>query len=222
MATLCSKCGAELFPGVQSCTSCGTPVAGAAAAAAPAQPVAAPAPAPAVAAPPKSGSSALKIVLIIVAVFVVLGLIVAGAFGYFVWRVAHAVKVAESGKQASVTIPGAGGFSASTSETFSAADLGTDIYPGAEQGKGSLRMTLPTGTMITAIYVTSDSKDQVVSFYKDKFGSDASIMDTPDGAIITLKKGEQESVMVTVTANSSEYSGKTQITIVHTTSTKPS
>ena len=213
MASICSKCGAELSPGAQSCTECGTPVAGAAVTPAPAQPVA-----PA----PKSGSSALKIILIILAVFVVLVVIVAGTFGYFVWRVAHAVKVAEGGKGVSMSVPGAGSISASTSQTFTAADLGTDIYPGAQSGKGSLRMSLPTGTMITAVYLTSDSKDQVLAFYKDKFGSDASIMDTPDGAILTLKKSDQESVMVTITTNSSQAAGKTQISIVHTTSTKPS
>jgi len=212
VASLCSKCGAELSPGAQSCTACGTPVAGAAVAAAPAQPVAAPA---------KSGSSALKIILIIVAVIVVLVLIVAGAFGYFVWRVAHAVKVAEGGK-VSLSVPGGGSISANTSQTLTAADLGTDIYPGAQPGKGSLRMSLPTGTMVTAVYLTSDSKDQVLAFYKDKLGSNATVMDTPDGAIVTLQKSDQESVMVTITANSSQAAGKTQISIVHTTSTKPS
>ena len=218
MASFCSKCGVELSVGAQSCTSCGTPVAGAAAAVPLVQPVAV----PPLAAPPKSGTSALKVVLIIVAVFVGLGLVVAGAFGYFVWRVAHAVKVAESGKQISVNVPGTGGFSASTSETFSAADLGTDIYPGATQGKGSMRMTLPTGTIVTAVYDTSNSKDQVVSFYKDKFGSDASVTETPGAAIVSLKKSDQDSVMVTITVDSSEAGGKTRITIVHTTTPKPS
>lgn len=217
VASFCSKCGAELSLGAQSCTSCGTPVAGAAAAVPPVQPVAVP-----VAVPPKSGTSALKVVLIIVAVFVGLGLVVAGAFGYFVYRVAHAVKVAENGKQISVSVPGAGGFSASTSETFSAADLGTDIYPGATQSKGGGRISLPSGTIVTATYDTSDSKDQVVSFYKDKFGSGASVTDTPGAAIVSLKKSDQDSVMVTITENSSEAGGKTRITIVHTTTPKPS
>ena len=81
-------------------------------------------------------------------------------------------------------------------------------------------MSLPTGSMVTAIYVTSDSKDQVVAFYKSKLGDGATVMDSADGAIVTLNRGQQESVMVTVTANSSQYSGKTQIAIVHTTSTK--
>jgi hypothetical protein len=196
-------------------------VAGAAAAAAPAQPVPAPAPVQPVAAPPKSGSNALKIVLIILAVFFGLVLLVVGTFGYFAWRVAHAVKVAEANKQISIPVPG-GSFSASTSQTFTAADLGVDIYPGAQSTKAGGRVALFGNTTVTAVYVTSDSKDQVVSFYKDKCGSDASIMDTPNGAIITVKKGEQESVMVTITANSREYSGKTQIAIVHITSPKPS
>ncbi len=212
MASFCSKCGAELSPDAQSCAACGTPVAVAIPVAVPVavvQPVAVPA---------KSGTSALKIILIIIAVFVGLGLIAAGAFGYFVWRVAHAVHVAESGGK--VTIPSIGGISASTSETFTASDLGTDIYPGAASGKGSLRMTLPTGSMITAVYVTSDSKDEVLGFYKSKFGSDASVFDSPTGTVLSLNKNPQDSVVVTIMSTPSEYDGKTQIHIVHTTSTK--
>ncbi len=81
-------------------------------------------------------------------------------------------------------------------------------------------MTLPTGSMVTAVYVTSDSKDQVLSFYKTRFGSQASVFDSPDGTVLTLNKGQQESVVVTITKGSSEYEGKTQIAIVHTASTK--
>lgn len=76
--------------------------------------------------------------------------------------------------------------------------------------------------MVTAVYVTTDSKDQVVAFYKEKFGSDASVIESEDGAVISATKGEKESVVVTVTANSSEYGGKTQVAIVHTTSNKGS
>jgi len=127
--------------------------------------------------------------------------------------------MASSSGQLTIPTPG-GTITANSSQTFTSADLGTDIYPGATQGKGGLRMSLPTGSMVTAIYVTSDSKDQVVAFYKSKLGDGATVMDSADGAIVTLNRGQQESVMVTVTANSSQYSGKTQIAIVHTTSTK--
>jgi nitrate reductase NapE component len=180
----------------------------------------APAP-PLVTAPPTSGNNAVKIILIVVAVIVGLGIVGAGAFGFLVWRVAHAVHVSSSGKEVSINTS-SGSIRTNSSETYTAADLGTDLYPGATSGKGSMRMSLPTGTMVTAVYVTSDSKDQVVAFYKEKFGSGASVIESQDGAVISATKGEQESVVVTVTANSSEYGGKTQVAIVHTTSNKPS
>ncbi len=138
-----------------------------------------------------------------------------------VWRIAHAVHVSGQGGQVSLNTPG-GTFTANSSETFSASDLGTDIYPGAQAGKGGMRITLPSGSSVTAVFVTSDSKDQVVNYYKSKFGSDTSVFDSASSAMITVQKSKQESVMVTVTANSSQYNGKTQITIMHTTSNKPS
>jgi hypothetical protein len=64
--------------------------------------------------------------------------------------------------------------------------------------------------------VTSDSKDQVVAYYKNKFGSQASVFDNTSSAMITLKKGSQETVMVTVSVRPTEDEGKTKITIVHT------
>lgn len=212
MANFCTKCGAELPAGAPVCTACGTSVVAAAPSVAAVQPIAA---------PPRSGNNAVKIILIVVAIFVGLGVLGAGAFGFFIWRVAHAVRVSEAGKQVTLSTPG-GSFSANTAENISASDLGTDIYPGAQPGKGSVRMTLPTGSMVSAVYVTPDSKDQVLSFYKSKFGSDVSVFDAPTGSVITLNRGQQESIVVTVTVSPSEYDGKTQIHIVHTTSTKSS
>jgi hypothetical protein len=220
VASYCSKCGAEVHPDHQTCLSCGTPVAAAASVVAPVPVAAQPAPVPA-----KSGSSALKIILIIIAIFIGLGILGAGAFGFFVWRVAHAIHVSSSnsGKDGEVTLNTPGGsFTANTSENFTAADLGTDIYPGATTGKGSMRITLPSGSSVTAVFVTSDSKEQVVSYYKEKFGSSASVFDSANSAMLTSQKGNQESIMVTVTPNQSQYNGKTQITIIHTISNKPS
>jgi hypothetical protein len=75
---------------------------------------------------------------------------------------------------------------------------------------------------VTGVFVTSDSKDQVVTYYKAKFGSGASTMDTADGAILTLPMGDKESVMVTVTGKPSENEGKTKIVILHTKNNKSS
>ena len=210
MASFCSKCGAELSPNAQSCTACGAPVAVPVLVAATSTPAAAPA---------QSGGSALKIILIILAVVVGLGILGMGAVGFFAWRVAHAIHVSGNGSDVTINTPG-GSLSANPSETYTAADLGTDIYPGAISGKGSMRMSLPTGSMVTAIYLTGDTKDQVLAFYKEKFGSEASIYDSSDGTVLTVNKGEQENVVVTITKGASDNEGKTQIAIVHTTAKK--
>jgi len=216
MASFCAKCGTVLTTDNQFCPACGTSSATGQVAAAPVQQVLAPPPPPA-----KSGSSALKIILIVVAIFVGLGVLGVATVGYGIWRVAHRMGVSTNGDQ--VTLKTSDGtLNLNTSQTYSAADLGTDIYPGAEATKGGVKMSLPTGSMVTGIFVTSDSKDQVVSYYKGKFGSDASVMDMQDAAILTLKKGERESVMVTVSSKASDNDGKTKIAIVHTTNTKPS
>ncbi|HVU49015.1 MAG TPA: zinc ribbon domain-containing protein [Terracidiphilus sp.] len=207
MAGFCSKCGAPLAPDTQFCAACGTPAAVSAATPAASAPPAAP--------PQSGGSSALKIVLIVIAIIFGLGILAAGAFGFFVWRVAHSVHVNNNG-EVSINTP-AGHLSANSTENFTASDLGTDIYPGAESGKGGMRMTLPTGTMVSAVYVTSDSKDKVLAFYKSKLTGNVSTFDTVNGSVITYNRDQQESIVITVTSDSSEYDGKTQIHIVHTT-----
>lgn len=222
MASFCSKCGAEVPAGAYACTACGSPVAAPAQpVAAPAQPVAAPAAQPVAAAPAPQGNNVVKIILIVVAIFVGLGILGAGAFTFMVWRVAHAIHVSGNSNGGSVTLHTPGGaIDMNSSQSYSADDLGTDVYPGATQGKGGMKMDLPTGKVVTAVYVTSDSKDQVTAFYKSKFGSDGSTFDAPTGTVMTVNKSPQDSVMVTITNNAQENQGKTQITIVHTISTK--
>lgn len=176
---------------------------------------------PLAAQPKAGGSSALKIILIIVAVFVVLIMMVVGVIGYGVWRVSRAVHVNRSTGETTINTPG-GTFSSNPSQKFTADELGTDIYPGAQTAKGGLRMTLPTGPVVSANFLTSDSKDQVVAFYKERFGGQAMAMDTDDGAILTVNKSKQDSVMVTITQKPSQADGKTQIHIMHTINNKGS
>jgi hypothetical protein len=216
VASFCAKCGSALSADGQFCTSCGT-AAAVGAVAAPAQPYA---PQPA-AAPPNSGGSAVKIILIIVAVVVGLGILGLGAIGFTAWRIARSVHVTGPGGQVTMSTPG-GTFTANSAQSFSASELGTDTYPGAQSIRGGLKMDLPTGSMVTGVFLTSDSKEQVVAFYKSRFGSEASVFDAADGAVVSLKKGEEESVVVTITANSSQDNGKTRFSITHTKSTKAS
>lgn len=170
-----------------------------------AQPVATP--------PPKSGSSALKIILIIVGIFVGLGILAAGVVGYGIYRVAHAVHSAADGKIA-MNLPG-GTFSANTTQAVGESDLGIAIYPGATQGKGALHMTIAGKSMVTANYLTADSKDQVIAFYKEKVGPNAQSMTTDNGGEFIETNGS-DSIVVTVMQSPNSNDGKTQITIVHT------
>jgi len=162
------------------------------------------------------GGSALKIILIVLAIIVGIGILGAGAFGFVVWRVAHSIHTHAKNGDFSISTPG-GTFSGGGTSNFTADELGADLYPGAEATKGGMRMNLPTGSIISGIFITSDSKDQVLNFYKGKFGSDASIFDGADSAMISVKKGDHETVMVTISNRASENDGKTKISIVHTT-----
>jgi len=218
VASFCTKCGAAVSPDAPFCTACGAPTG--AAAIQPGAPPAgnytyAAAPAVPVVPPSSGGSSALKIILIIVGVFVALGIIAVSIFAFTVWRVSRAIHVDGNGDNVSIRTPG-GTVSTSQTKTYSASDLGTDPYPGAQSARGGMKMDLPGVKMVTGVFMTSDAKDKVVDFYKGKLGSGASVMDTPETTIITLGRGEKDSVMVTVTQNPSQDDGKTKIAIVHT------
>jgi hypothetical protein len=172
-----------------------------------------PVPPPVVAPPPKSGSSAVKIILIVVGVIFFLGLIVAGIVGYGIYRVAHSIHKDANGEITINTPKGA--ISANPNETFTATDLGIAIYPGATQGKGGLRMNIAGKSMVTANFLTPDSPDKVMAFYKGLAGPNAQTMSTGSGGMITMQSGSN-SVTVTVSQSANENNGETQFTIVNT------
>lgn len=173
-----------------------------------------PAPAAYPSAPPPStsGGSALKIILIIVAVFVLLGVLAAGVVGFGIWRVSHAIHLNRNGEGVSISTPN-GTMSAGAASSITEADLGVAIYPGAQRGQGSLNLRSPHGSMVTAVYLTSDSASQVADFYKGRLGDQASVMESGESTMITSASNERSSILVTI----SPEAGKTKITIVHTT-----
>jgi hypothetical protein len=169
--------------------------------------------------PPRQGSSAVKIILIVVAVIVALGIAVAGVVGYGIYRVSKAVNKDLTTGKVTIDTPN-GPISAITNEKLTEADLGIAIYPGAEQSKGGARLNLGTGPMVTANFLTSDAKEKVIAFYKDQLGSGAETMVSGDGAFLMLTKANKESINITISQKASLFDGKTRITILHSTPNK--
>lgn len=236
MAQFCTKCGAPLGEGLKFCTGCGATVGGpsAPAAQAPAPPApaaAAPRPAPAAVAPSvapaapaaapaaSSGSPVVKIVLIVLAVLILLGLLSAGACVYMVYRAKQKVNQLE--KQVQTTFPTPAGTgevhpqpvapaAAPTPPAGPVVDTGVPIYPGATPWGGGTLVAGPTTSMKSQQYTTSDSVDQVMAFYKDKLGSTAMVTQS-GGQVVVQTLGANGGITVGITSDAAL--GKTKIAI---------
>jgi hypothetical protein len=165
--------------------------------------------------PASSSNTVLKIVLIVIGVFVLFGVIVTGVIGFGVYKVSKAVHKDGSGN-VSISTPN-GTISAGQSVNISAADLGVDPYPGATSGEGSMNMKMPNGSMVTAVFTSTDSSDKIVAFYKEKLGDQASIVQSSNGTVLSGGEKDKNSIMVTVTPQGSS----SKIAIIHVTQTKP-
>jgi flagellar basal body-associated protein FliL len=148
--------------------------------------------------PPKKGPSALKIVLIVVAIFVGLGIIAVGVVGYGVYR------LAKSGNITTSTQP------------VTASDMGVALYPGAQQ-KANVRMTVLGKSVLTATFLSSDSKEQVIAFYQNALGPHAQVQSIFNETQFTLNTGAGGAVTVKISSGMGLESGKTQIVIAHAT-----
>jgi hypothetical protein len=162
--------------------------------------------------PPAKGGGALKIILIVVGVFVVLGVLAVGVIGFIGWRVARSVHLDKNGNS-TMTI-GSQTITTGSDTSISASDLGIDVYPGAAHAPGSMNIKSSEGSMTTASYTTSDSVSQVVEFYKSKLGENATTMESGGGTILTSgNNNPKDTVVITVSAQG----GKTKFGIVHST-----
>jgi len=195
----CNSCGATLNAGTKFCNKCGAAVpAGPAAPGATLSPLP---PAPPYSPPPsKGGSSALKIILIIIAIIVGLGIRTVGAFSFFVYRVAKSAHVSQNGDNVKVETP-FGSVETSKDPEQAAKDLGVDVYPGAQlQKNGTATMTFGSMHTVTASFETSDSVDKVCDFYKSKFPNATTT--SSDQNHCSIISGDQKN-MITINAQSS-------------------
>lgn len=166
--------------------------------------------------PASSSNTVLKIVLIVVGVFVLLGIIVAGVLGFTAYKMSRSIRRNSNGDVSISTSNGS--ITTGRSANISAADLGTVLYPGASSSnEGSMNMKTPNGSMVTSVFTSSDSSDKVVAFYKEKLGDQASIVQTGNGTMLSAGEKDKDNVMVTITPED----GKSKIVIIHVTQTKP-
>jgi zinc ribbon protein len=156
----CNSCGAPLTAGTSFCNKCGTAVSGA--------PGAAPASFPP---PPPStgGGSALKIVLIVIAVIVGIGILGLGSLAIIGYHLAKSAHVTQEGDHVKVETP-FGSVETSKDPAQVVKDLGVDVYPGAQaQKNGTATVSFGNMHTVAASFESSDSVDQVCTFYKSRF-----------------------------------------------------
>jgi len=164
--------------------------------------------------PPNNSNTVVKIILIVVGVFVFFGVIGTAIIGFGVYKASRSIH-ADGNGNVSISTPD-GTISTSKNSNLSAADLGTDPYPGATSGDGSMNMKTPNGSMVTATYNTTDSSDKVVAFYRAKLGDQTSIVQSNDGTVLSSGDKEKDNIVITVTPEGSS----TKIAILHVTNTK--
>jgi zinc ribbon protein len=189
----CNSCGATVTDGTKFCNKCGSPIP--AGPSTPAVTAAVPLAPP----PAKGGSSALKIILIIIAVILGLGILGIATVGFIGYRIAKSAHVTQHGDNVKVETP-FGSMETNKDPAQTAKDLGVEIYPGAvPQKNGTASMSFGNMKTVTATFEISDSVDKVCDFYKTKFPS--STMTTSDQNHCTIMSGDQQN-MITITAQS--------------------
>ena len=165
--------------------------------------------------PATSGNTVLKIVLIVVGVFILFGILVAGAIGFGAYRLAKGAHKDSNGN-VSISTP-SGTITTGTSANISEDDLGTAVYPGAVgSGQGAVNMKTPNGSMVTAVYTSTDPSAKIVAFYREKLGEQASIVQNSNGTVLSSGDKDKDNIVITITPEGAS----SKIAIIHVTSAK--
>ena len=188
----CNSCGATLNPGTKFCSKCG--------AAASAVPTA---PSPTSMAPPAAptgGSSALKVILIVVAVIVGIGILVIATIGIIGYRIASRSHVSQNGDHVKVETP-FGSVETSKDPDQAAKDLGVDIYPGAEvQRNGASSASFGGIHTSTAVFQSNDPPDKICSFYKSRFPG-AMVTSSEQNHCNIVSNNQRNMITINIAAN---------------------
>ena len=135
----------------------------------------------------------MKIILIVLAVLILIGILAAGSCVYFIYRAKQKVRQFEKQVQTTFptptptapSLPGAPATPPSV-QVGPAVDMGALIYPGATPLEGGGQLSMGGGAFKTQQYTTSDSVDKVVAFYKDKLGPTATVAQSEGQTVVQL------------------------------------
>lgn len=197
--SFCNACGANIDRGAGFCAKCGaaqmasgmTPAAGSA---------------PAV--PPRQGSNGTKIILIIVAVVVGLGLLGMCSAAFVAWRFARHTRIDNRNGNVRVESP-FGTVVSTTDPDDTARNLGVDLYPGARMLKGqSANIDVGGIHSTTAQFESDDPADKVADFYKAKF-PDAAVTSQNSGHYAIIARDDKNLITISIQT----AGGKTQVNI---------
>ena len=191
----CNACGATVEPGAKFCPKCGAAVPAAVTSTAPATP---------------AQSNALKIILIVVAVIIGLGILSMGTIGFFVHRAVRQSHVESDGGKVRVETP-YGTVESSDNSDEAARNLGIDVYPGARARKSSAaNVTMGAMHTVAAEFETDDPPERVADFYKKRLPhANIAVSDEKQYTIISHDKKNM------FTINIEPQDGKTLIHIAN-------
>jgi hypothetical protein len=195
----CNSCGTTLEAGARFCPKCGAAI-----------PIAAAIPATTPSVPPTQGNSALKVILMLVAGVIVLGILGIGTLVFVIHRVAHNSRVRNRDGNVQVETP-FGSVQSTNNPDEAVRNLGIDPYPGARVLQGN-SATIGGMHTVSAQFESDDSADKVASFYSSKL-PDAKV-NTKDQNHYTIVSTDKKNI---VTINIAPEGSKTRINIATVT-----
>ena len=200
----CNSCGATLDPATKFCNKCGAPNVAQVSAPAP-LPVAASSAGPTGSA---QSSGALKVILMVVAIVVAVGILGMATLGIITWRIAKSSHVRQEGDHVKVETPF--GTVESTQDPQAAVrNLGVDLYPGAQVlTNGAASATFGGVHTTSANFETGDSVDKVATYYKAKFPN--AMVTTSDENHCTIVSNQSKNL---ITINIQVMGDRTRIQI---------
>jgi hypothetical protein len=101
-----------------------------------------------------------------------------------------------------------------SSGVATAAELGVDVYPGAQPSSAADRRDSTGSTVVSQSFVSNDRMDLVINFYKARMVGQASIYASGNGVVVSISTNSQDLIQVAIAPGPG---AQTRIVITHTT-----